>query len=61
MVEVKIIMVMPLVSDKCVCACIVCSGEAFSTSKKTDEFFHALFLHDITSPKYFYIKIYFYI
>ena len=51
MVEVKIIMVMPLVSDKCVCACIVCSGEAFSTSKKTDEFFHAFFLHDITSPK----------
>ena len=44
MVEVKImasekIIVMPLASDKCVCACIMCGGEAFSTSKKIDDFF----------------------
>ena len=30
---------MLLVSGKCVCACIVCGSEAFSTSKKIDEFF----------------------
>ena len=51
MAEVKIIMVMPLASDKCVCACIVCSGEAFSSSKKIDEFFDAFFLYDVISPK----------
>jgi len=44
MAEVKIIMVMPLlVSDKCVCACIVCGSEVFSISKKIDEFFDAFF------------------
>jgi len=42
--EVKIIMtsekimVMQLASDKCVCACIMCGGEVFSTSKQIDEF-----------------------
>ena len=43
MVEVKIIMVMLLASDKCVCGCILCGGEAFSTSKKFDDFFDAFF------------------
>jgi len=43
MAEVKIIMVMPLSSDKCVCACIMCGGEAFSTSKKIDAFFDDFF------------------
>jgi len=47
MVEVKIIMVMPLASDKCVCVCIMCGSEVFSTSKKINEFFS----HDVISPK----------
>ena len=56
MAEVKIlaskkIMVIPLASDKCVCACIMCGGEVFSTSKKIDEFFDAFLLHDVISPK----------
>ena len=51
MAVVKIIMVILLVSDKCVCACIMCGGEVFSTSKKIDELFDAFFLHDIISPK----------
>ena len=55
-VEVKImeskkIMVMPLASDKCICACIACGGEAFSTSKKIDDFFDTFFLHEVISPK----------
>ena len=48
MVEVKImaskkIMVMLLVSDKCVCVCIMCGSEVFSTSKKIDDFFDIFF------------------